>query len=82
MDTDYDQELRSTVADVIQCSVDSQADHILAARFLARFVPRDIPWAHVDLSAATRKGGLGAVSTDITGFGARLALQLLLEERR
>ncbi|HTP38916.1 MAG TPA: leucyl aminopeptidase family protein [Steroidobacteraceae bacterium] len=81
MDADYDQELRSSVADVLQCTVDSHADHILAARFLSRFVPKDIPWAHVDLSAATRKGGLGAVGTDVTGFGARLTLQLLLAGR-
>lgn len=78
MDADYDHELRSPVADIVQCTVDSHADHILAARFLSRFVPKNIPWAHLDLSAATRKGGLGAVSTDITGFGARLTLQLLL----
>jgi leucyl aminopeptidase len=78
MDADYDTELKSSVADVVQCTLDSHADHILAARFLSRFVPKDIPWAHMDLSAATHKGGLGAVTTDITGFGPRVTLQLLL----
>ena len=39
-----------------------------------------MPWAHVDLSSATRSGGLAhIVPTDITGFGARFALQLLLD---
>ncbi|MFT3905464.1 MAG: M17 family metallopeptidase [Steroidobacteraceae bacterium] len=77
MDADYDEELESPVADVVQCTLDSKADHILAARFLARFVPAAIPWLHVDLSSATRKGGLGAVGTEVTGFGARFTLQLL-----
>ncbi len=33
--------------------------------------PRALPWAHVDLSSATRRGGLAQVPTEITGFGAR-----------
>jgi leucyl aminopeptidase/proline iminopeptidase len=49
----------------------------LAARFLSRFVPKTIPWVHLDLSAATHKGGLAHVPTDITGFGVRLTLELL-----
>jgi leucyl aminopeptidase len=79
-DADYDSDLESKVADVLQCSVDSKGDHILATRFLSRFVPANVPWAHVDLSAATRTGGLGHVNTDITGFGVRYALELLLKQ--
>jgi leucyl aminopeptidase len=78
-DADYDTDLESKVADVLQCSVDGKGDHILATRFLSRFVPEDIPWAHVDLSAATRTGGLGHINTDITGFGVRYALELILK---
>jgi leucyl aminopeptidase len=78
---DYDAELESKVADVLQCTVDGKGDHILAARFLARFVPPGTPWAHVDLSAATRSGGLAHVGTDITGFGVRFALELLLGQK-
>jgi leucyl aminopeptidase len=80
MDADYDADLHSKVADVLQCAVEGKGDHILAARFLSRFVPESIPWAHVDLSSATRTGGLGHVATDITGFGVRFALELLLEQ--
>jgi leucyl aminopeptidase len=80
MDEDYDADLQSKVADVLQCAVDGKGDHILAARFLSRFVPPGIAWAHVDLSAATRSGGLAHVATDITGFGARFALDLLLDQ--
>src|ERR1700733_10181284 len=77
-EADYDAELESRVADIVQCTSDGKGDHILATRFLTRFVPADIPWAHVDLSSATRSGGLAHVSTDVTGFGVRFALELLL----
>ena len=65
---DYDAALDSAVADVKQCTLEGEADHILATRFLARFVG-DVPWLHMDLSSHNCKGGLGAVATDITGFG-------------
>jgi leucyl aminopeptidase len=78
MDDDYDELIKSEIADVKQCTVESQGDHILAARFLKRFVPNDIPWIHVDLSAGQHKGGLAHVPTEITGFGVRLTLELLL----
>ena len=68
MDADYDPALDSKVADVVQCTLEGAADHILAARFLSRFID-DTPWVHMDLSASTCKGGLGAVMTDLTGFG-------------
>jgi leucyl aminopeptidase len=77
MDEDFDAELDSPVADVMQCTADSKGDHILAARFLSRFVAAGIPWVHVDLAASERKGGLAHVPTDFTGFGVRYALQLL-----
>ena len=80
-DSDYDADLESKVADIVQCAVDGKGDHILATRFLSRFVPADTPWAHVDLSAATRSGGLAHVTTDVTGFGVRFALELLLRQK-
>ena len=43
-------------------------------------MPDDINWVHLDLSAATRKGGLGQVGTEITGFGVRYALNLMLDQ--
>jgi leucyl aminopeptidase len=52
----------------------------LAARFLNRFVPQEIPWVHVDLSSATRSGGLGHINTEVTGFGVRYALELILKQ--
>jgi leucyl aminopeptidase len=78
-DADFDTDLESKVADIMQCSVDGKGDHILATRFLSRFVPEDIAWAHVDLSASTRTGGLAHINTEITGFGVRYALELILK---
>ncbi len=76
MDEDYDSALDSAVADVKQCTLDGEADHILAARLLQRFTHRT-PWIHMDLSAHGCKGGLGAVATDCTGFGVAWGLEFL-----
>jgi leucyl aminopeptidase len=73
---DYDSNLDSTVADVKQCSMEGEADHILATRFLSRFVG-DTPWLHMDLSGHSCKGGLGAVMSDANGFGVAWAMALL-----
>jgi leucyl aminopeptidase len=75
-DADYEPALDSKVADIKQCTLDGEADHILAARFLGRFVGKT-PWLHVDLSASSCTGGLGAVATDTTGFGVSWAVALL-----
>jgi len=75
-DEDYDAALESKVADIKQCTLEGEADHILAARFLSRFVKRT-PWLHLDLSAASCSGGLGAVASDTTGFGVSWGLAVL-----
>ncbi len=77
MDADYAPDLESKVADIKQCTLEGEADHILAARFLKRFVGGSRPWLHVDLSASSCKGGLGAVASDLTGFGVSWGLHLL-----
>lgn len=81
LDEDFDADLKSDVADVMQCSESNEGDHILAARFLGRFVPKDTPWIHLDLAAGQHKGGLAHIPTEITGFGVRYTLNLLLDER-
>ncbi|HET7395261.1 MAG TPA: leucyl aminopeptidase family protein [Gammaproteobacteria bacterium] len=80
VDTDYDEALESSIADVKQCLIEGEADHILAARFLSRFVAADVPWVHIDLAAGESKGGLAHIPTEITGFGIRFSLNLLLEQ--
>jgi len=75
------EDLKSDVADIMQCSPSPQGDHILAASFLAKFVEHDTPWIHVDLAASNRKGGLGHVPSDVTGFGVRYTVSLLCDEQ-
>jgi leucyl aminopeptidase len=75
---DYSSALDSKVADIKQCTLDGEADHILAALFLKRFV-QGAPWLHVDLAAASCKGGLGAVASDLTGFGVAWGVALLAQ---
>jgi leucyl aminopeptidase len=79
MDNDFDDDIKSSVADVLQCAPAGGGDHIQAARFLQRFVPKQSAWVHVDLSAATRKSGLAQVPSEITGFGVRFATSLILD---
>lgn len=77
IDEDYDSVLKSKIADVKQCTLESGPDHIQASLFLKRFV-NDIPWLHIDLSASNNKGGLAHIASDTTGFGVRYTLELLL----
>jgi leucyl aminopeptidase len=75
-DDDYDAALKSDIADTKQCVIAGEADHILAARFLHKFLDGQ-PWLHVDLSASNCEGGLGAVATNVTGFGVAWGVALL-----
>jgi leucyl aminopeptidase len=76
LDDDYDAALESGIADVKQCTLDGGADHILATRLLQRFTDKR-PWIHMDLSASSCKGGLGAVGTEVTGFGVAWGFEFL-----
>ena len=75
---DFDQMIKSDIADIKQCSQESGVDHILASRFLQRFVKNNTPWLHMDLSSSNKKGGLAHVPTNTTGFGVRYTVNLLL----
>ncbi|GAB4127951.1 MAG: hypothetical protein Fur0040_10880 [Sideroxydans sp.] len=76
-DEDYEAELESKVADIKQCTLTGDADHILATRFLKRFVENDTPWLHVDLSSSRCEGGLGIVASEVNGFGVGWGLAML-----
>ena len=77
---DYDADLESKVADIVQC----------ARRGQGRSHPRDAlpgalraqghPLGARGPASATRGGGLAHVTTDVTGFGVRFALELLLRQ--
>ena len=77
LDDDYEAGLESKVADIKQCTLTGEADHILAARFLKRFVEHDTPWLHIDLSSSRCEEGLGIVAGDVTGFGVGWGLGML-----
>jgi leucyl aminopeptidase len=77
LDEDYEAALDSKVADIKQCTLDGEADHILATRFLKRFVEHDTPWLHVDLSASRCEGGLGIVAHEVNGFGVAWGLRMI-----
>ena len=79
-DEDYEAALDSKVADIKQCTLDGEADHILATRFLKRFVEHDTPWVHVDLSASRCEGGLGIVAHEVNGFGVAWGLRMLQDK--
>ncbi len=77
---EFMEELKSDTADLQQCAPNGGGDHILAGSFLNEFVDRKIPWIHVDLSACKRKGGLAHVPSEITGFGVRYTMNLLIDK--
>lgn len=74
---DMDSELDSEIADIKQCTLEGGGDHMLAARFMGKFIENDVPWLHADLSSTNRKGGLGAVQSDVNGFGVGFGLEIL-----
>jgi leucyl aminopeptidase len=78
-DSDFEEDLKSDIADVLQCRVATEADHIYAFSFLKRFVSVSVPWLHFDLASAHRPGGLGHIESDYTGAGVRLAVEFIKE---
>ena len=74
---DFEEDLDSDIADIMQCTLAGDADHIHAALFLAKFVENDVPWLHVDLSSSDHEGGLGAVQSEVNGFGVGFGLDMI-----
>ena len=79
LDDEYDNMLKSNIADMKNISGDRGAGSITAAQFLQRFVGKT-PWAHLDIAgvswtskdkAITPKGG--------TGYGVRLLNRLIAD---
>ena len=75
---DMDSELDSEIADIKQCTLEGGGDHMLAARFMGKFIENNVPWLHADLSSTNRKGGLGAVESDVNGFGVGFGLEMIM----
>ncbi|MCB1308088.1 MAG: leucyl aminopeptidase, partial [Leptospiraceae bacterium] len=70
--TIYDSGLKSDIADLRNIA-GRPAGTITAGRFLSRFVPEHIPWAHVDIAGtAWRSRPNGAQTRGATGWGVRM----------
>jgi len=68
-----DAHLRSDVADWKNCGWGPVPDHDDAARFLQKFVPAGIAWAHLDIAGTADSPGDGDFCPKgATGFGVRL----------
>jgi len=80
MEKEFLSEIKSDIADLKQCAPNGGGDHILAAVFLNEFVENNVPWVHIDLSSGGRKGGLANIPTEITGFGVRYTMSLILDQ--
>jgi len=74
---DMDSDLDSDIADIKQCTLEGGGDHMLAARFMGKFIENDVAWLHADLSSTNRKDGLGAVQSDVNGFGVGFGLEMI-----
>lgn len=75
---DYKDHIKGAVADIKNTGKERRAGSISAAKFLENFVGDGIPWAHVDIAATAYVREDRPLSAGgATGFGARLALELL-----
>lgn len=72
----YDEMLKSDVADMVNAPDGGFAGAITAALFLRRFVPADVPWAHVD-TFAWRPGAKPGRPKGGDALGLRAAYAML-----
>jgi leucyl aminopeptidase len=73
LDPEYDEHLKSEIADIRQCAPDADsADAVHAAQLLQRFVG-GTPWAHLDIAGKDFERVEGRPNpVAATGFGVRL----------
>jgi leucyl aminopeptidase len=71
----YDDMLKSDVADLSNATGSAHAGAVTAALFLRRFVPKDLPWAHLDTYAWRDRGKPGRPKGgDALGLRAAFAM--------
>ena len=72
--------LESPVADLKNISGSKYGGAITAALFLAEFVPRELPWAHLDIAGpAFAEKAAPVTPQGGTGFGVATLLKFLAE---
>ncbi|WNO52579.1 leucyl aminopeptidase family protein [Stakelama saccharophila] len=72
----YDEMLKSDIADLVNAPEGGFAGAVTAALFLRRFVPRDTPWAHLDVFAWRPSAKPGRPKGG-DAFGLRAAFRML-----
>lgn len=79
MHPSYEDHVKSKIADVKNVGAKGQAGTISAAMFLKHFVPRDIPWAHLDIAGPsyTEREIRPDQPPGASGFGVRLLARYL-----
>ncbi|MGE0666575.1 MAG: leucyl aminopeptidase [Sphingomonadales bacterium] len=74
----YDKMINSQIADMKNVGTGGKAGSITAAQFLARFVRRGTPWAHLDIAGMAWSDSEGAtVPKGATAYGVRLLNRLV-----
>lgn len=76
----YDRQLNSDIADMKNASNERVPGSIYGAQFLARFVDKKVPWAHLDIAGmAWTKRDLPACPKGATAYGVRLLEKLVTD---
>ena len=74
---EYEENIKSDVADIKNISEDGDAGVIIGATFLKNFV-NDIPWVHIDIGTTVwSKVDKGVLTKGATGATVRLMMELL-----
>lgn len=71
----------SQIADLGQCT-GYPAEHCHAGALLSHFISEEKTHVHVDLCCESNEGGLGLVSSKVTGFGVRWLFEFILRSLR
>jgi leucyl aminopeptidase len=80
MDDAYGEHVKSEVADVKNLGRGREAGSIAGGWFLRHFVPKDVPWAHLDIAGTawhSSDPGRGYLGRGASGFGVRLAYEFI-----
>ncbi len=77
---EYDDNLRSETADMVNAPGLPRGGAINAALFLRRFVPSALPWAHLDIAGPGRAAkATPSTTVGASGFGVRTLLRFLIK---
>lgn len=69
--------MNAKLTDYSQSTGYAHAEHCFAGALLAEFIDDDKFHIHVDLSSESHEGGLGLISSEVTGFGVRWIVEFV-----